>query len=379
MRVVVLGAGRVGQAIALDLAASGFAVAATDSDPMALAPLAARGLATVRADLADRDAVVQLVAEFDLVVGALPAALGYRTVEAVIDAGRAIVDISFFEEDPFGLDALARERGVVAVVDAGVAPGLSNIIYGHFAAGADRVRRLVCYVGGLPAEPSGLMRYKAPFSPADVIELYTRPARYRTGGVLTTVPALSEITSLDVPGVGSLEAFLTDGLRSLLREDHVPEMREMTLRYPGHVQQMLLLREIGLLSTAPLTVGSTRISPRAVVTTLLFPLWEFAPGEPDLTVLHVEIDVEQGGSAERHTFDLLDRHDAESGTSSMARTTGYTCTAIVQLVADGTYGRTGVSAPEDVGRVEGCFDRVRSYLEARGVRLTETRSPLPPA
>jgi saccharopine dehydrogenase-like NADP-dependent oxidoreductase len=122
-----------------------------------------------------------------------------------------------------------------------------------------------------------------------------------------------------------------------------------------------------------------RIVPRDVAATLLFPLWQFAPGEPDLTVLHLEVDVVRAGSAERHTYGLLDRYDAESGTSSMARTTGYVCTAIVQLVAEGTYDRAGVSAPEDVGRVEGCFDRVRSQLEARGVRLTEIRSPLPPA
>lgn len=378
MRVVVLGAGRVGRAMAVDLAASGFAVTAADRDPAALAVLAARGIETVTADVGDRDAVGELVARCELVVGAVPAALGYSTLETVIAAGRSIVDISFFEQNPFDLDALARERGVVAVVDAGVAPGLSNAIYGHLADRFDRVDRFTCYVGGLPAVPSGLMRYKAPFSPADVIELYTRPARYRSGGMLVTAPALSDITPLEVPGVGPLEAFLTDGLRSLLREEHVPEMREMTLRYPGHARQILLLRELGLFGTAPLAVGSIRVPPRDVAAALLFPLWEFAPGEPDLTVLRVEVDVARGGSTERITYDMLDHYDAQSDTSSMARTTGFMGTAILHLVADGTFARLGVSAPEDVGRAEGCFDRVRHYLEARGVRLTEIRAPLPP-
>lgn len=377
MRIVVLGAGRVGRAIVRDLAMQpGFDVTAADRDAGALDRVRRAGARTVRVDLGSASEVTALVRDHDLVVGAGPAALGRQTLERVIDAGCNVVDISFFAEDPFELDVRARDRGVTAVVDAGVAPGLASIVYGRLDAGAGTVSRYVCYVGGLPATASGMFRYKAPFAPADVLELYTRPARHREDGVVRTDPALSRREVLEFPGVGTLEAFLTDGLRTLLREAHVPAMREMTLRYPGHVEQMLLLREMGLFDTRPVDVDGVTVRPRAVTERLLFPLWEFAPGEADVTVMRVEIDVQEQDGTTRHVFDLLDRYDAASDTSSMARTTGFTCTAIVGLVASGRYARTGVSAPEDVGREADCCAEVLRYLEERGVLLRERRQRL---
>ena len=374
MNVLVLGAGRVGAAIARDLHSSGdHAVTAADRAAAALAPLADRyGIATVAGDLANTATVRELADGFDLVVGALPAALGFRAAEAVIASGRPMVDISFFDEDPFDLDAAARAAGVPIVVDAGISPGLSNLIFGRDEAEADGIDRFVCYVGGLPARPSGIWGYKAPFSPADVIELYTRPARYREGGVQRTVPALSDLRELDVPGAGRFEAFLTDGLRTMLRKTDVPDMREMTLRYPGHAAKARLLREIGLFDEREIDVAGARISPRALVERVLFPAWTFEPGEQDLTVFRVEVDLRRGGRAERRIYQLLDRYDSETDVSSMARTTGYTCTAIAHLVASGTWRTPGVAPLETIGASPGCFDFVRRHLADRGVRLDQT-------
>ena len=373
VRIVVPGAGRVGQAIVRDLAARPHvAVTAADRDPVALERARAAGAGAALLDLEDAAAVAAQARAHDLVVGAGPAALGRQTLETVIDAGRDIVDISFLAEDPFELDAMARQRGVTAVVDAGVAPGLACIVYGRLDGGGRRVARYVCYVGGLPASPTGLFRYKAPFAPADVLELYTRPARHQEGGVLRTDPPLSRREALEVPGVGTLEAFLTDGLRTMLRETHVAEMREMTLRYPGHGEQMVLLRETGLFGTQPLDVDGVTVRPRALTARVLFPLWDFAPGEPDVTVMRVEIDVAGEDGITRHIFELPDRRGAATGISSMARTTGYTCTAIVSLIASGGYARAGVSAPEDVGREPGCCAAVLRYLNERRVILQET-------
>jgi saccharopine dehydrogenase-like NADP-dependent oxidoreductase len=156
----------------------------------ALAPLAGDGIQVHQADLADRGRVAAIAAEHDLVIGAGPASLGFATLKTVVDAGRNVVDISFFAEDPFVLNELARERGVVAVVDAGVSPGLSNVLYGNAAASLGAVRRFVCYVGGLPARSDGPMSYKAPFAPSDVIELYSQPARHVRNAVPRTDPAL---------------------------------------------------------------------------------------------------------------------------------------------------------------------------------------------
>ena len=371
MNVAVLGAGRVGAAIATDLAADdGFDVLVADRDGAALERLRDVPVRRLAADVTDGAVLRRLVGEQELVVGALPGSLGYRTLEIALEAGCHVVDISFFEEDPFTLDELAKRRGAVALVDCGVSPGLSNLILGHVESRGDPVDRFTCLVGGLPADRGGLFQYKAPFSPMDVIEVYTRPARYKEGGAVRTAPPLSAVETGDVEGLGTLEAILTDGLRTVLADERVPHMRELTLRYPGHAAQMRLLNAMGLFGTEPIDVAGARVRPRELVARLLFPLWEFGPGEADLTVMRVEIDV-GGATPRRLVFELLDRYDPATQTSSMARTTGYTCTAIVRLVAAGAWSTPGVAPLEAVGREAGCYEQVVRDLAQRGVVLRE--------
>jgi len=163
------------------------------------------------------------------------------------------------------------------------------------------------------------------------------------------MPALSEVELLDLPGVGTVEAFNTDGLRSLLHTMPVPDMVEKTLRYPGHAERMRMLRETGFFDETPRELDGARVAPLGVTASLLFAAWSYRPGERDLTVMRVIVDGLEGGQATRHTWDLLDYYDPATDTSSMARTTGYTCTAAVRLLAAGGYDRPGISPPELLG------------------------------
>jgi lysine 6-dehydrogenase len=379
MRILVLGAGRVGGAIARDLAADErFQVTAADRSPAALAALEARGIATRSADLGDPEALARLVRDAELVVGAVPGALGFETVRRVIDAGRDVVDISFFPEDAFELDALARERGVRAVVDAGVAPGLGNLILGHLEATLESTESFHCRVGGLPRERLGAWEYRAPFSPADVLEEYTRPVRLRREGREVVLPALAELEPVDSPGVGALEAFLTDGLRTLLRTSRTPTLSEKTLRYPGHVAKVELLAESGFLGTDPVDVEGAAVRPLDLAVRLLSEAWRFAEGEEDLTVMRVEVVGRDEGRPVRHVYELLDRYDPATGTLSMARTTGYTCTALVRWLAEGRWSEAGILPPETLAAHPGCLEHVLAALAERGVNVEHRVEPLAP-
>ncbi len=259
-RIAVLGAGMVGSAIAADLCGE-YAVTSVDFDQARLDALQQRCSASaVRADLRDPAEVQRVVAGCDLVIGAVPGFMGSATLEAVIRAGMNAVDISFFDEDPFELDSLARERGVTAVVDAGIAPGFSNMVLGYHAAHM-KVRSFRCLVGGLPVERRWPYQYKAPFSPIDVLEEYTRPARLVLDGEVVVRPALSDAEPVEIEPIGTLEAFNTDGLRTLLRTMDVPEMVEKTLRYPGHIEIMRILRESGFLSKDAIDVRGVAVRP----------------------------------------------------------------------------------------------------------------------
>jgi lysine 6-dehydrogenase len=378
MRVVLLGAGLVGRTIALDLAADGaLAVTVVDHDERALARLAGvAGIDCVPADLRDPVEVERVVAGHDLVVGAVPGHMGFVTLQTVVNAGKNVVDISFFAEDPFALDELAKRRGVTAVVDCGVAPGCDNLILGHAEGQYEQIDRFVCLVGGLPVVRTWPWEYRAVFSPSDVLEEYSRPARYVVDSRLVTMPALSEPELIDFPGVGTLEAFNTDGLRSLLRTVKVPSMIEKTLRYPGHIEKIRVLRESGFFAAEPVSVGGVSVRPIDVTSRLLFPAWHLGEGEEDLTVMRVEIEGRRGGRRVRECFDLLDRFDRQSQTSSMARTTGYTCTAAVRALARGVYTHKGIPPPEYLGRVPACFDLMMAELATRGVRFHRTEADL---
>jgi lysine 6-dehydrogenase len=372
-RIAVLGAGRVGSAIVRDLAAAGeFDVVAADADAGALRPLEeVPGVRTARIDLVEPGALERVVAEAELVVGAVPGPLGLATARRVVAARRPLVDISFFEEDAFGLDAPARAAGVPVLVDCGLAPGLSNLLAGRAAAEWQRVDRFVCHVGGLPVERLWPFEYRAPFSPIDVIAEYTRPARFRRAGRDVTLPALSEVEAVEFAGVGTLEAFNTDGLRTLLRTLDAPDMVEKTLRYPGHAERMRLLRETGFFRAAPVPLADgTRVAPLAVTAVLLEDAWRMAADDEDVTVFRAVLEgVDRAGQPVRRVAELVDRYDRATGTTSMARTTGYTCTAMVRLVASGRWSAAGVAPPETVAADGGCYEFVLAELDRRGVRL----------
>ena len=372
MKIVVLGAGLVGSAIVRDLSDEA-RVTVIDVDQRALDRMsAAMAAETVRADLRRVEDLSPLVADCDLVICAVPGFMGFETLEKVIRAGKDVVDISFFSEDAFLLDDLAREMDVTAVVDCGVAPGLCNIIAGHVDTQLDAIESYLCYVGGLPRVRAWPYEYRAVFSPIDVLEEYTRPARYVEYGQNVVRSALSDVELIDFPGAGTLEAFNTDGLRTLAETLNAPFMKEKTLRYPGHAALMRVFRESGFFGTEPMDVGGQLVRPIEITSRLLFDQWRMQPGEGDLTVFQVVMEGRKVDRAYRYTYDLLDVYDAETDTTSMARTTGYTCTIVARQVLSGMFTQKGICPPEYVGRTAGCFeDLLRGYGE-RGLELNET-------
>ena len=364
MKIAVLGAGMVGSAIAVDLAKD-FLVTSFDRDENNLTALHKRNSAvqTIAADLSDFTQYKNWFAGFDLFVTAVPGFMGFKTLEHIIDLGKNVVDISFFPENALELDKKAKEKNVTVITDCGVAPGMSNLILGRFNEEM-KVQSFACYVGGLPKERKPPFEYKAPFSPIDVIEEYTRPARLVEQGKIVTKPALSEREVMNFTQVGQLEAFNTDGLRSLIYTmKHIPEMKEKTLRYPGHIDLIIALQKAGFFSTEEISVKNLSIQPLNVTSKILMNEWKLTPGEKEFTVMRVVVQ----GENKTIQYNLYDEYDVASQTSSMARTTGYTCTAAVHILAQNMFSEKGVFPPEFMGKDKSCFDFVLNYLKDRNV------------
>lgn len=365
-KIAVLGAGLVGKAIAIDLSKD-FDVTSFDMSERALENVTQYGIQAHRGDLNDTAALETFVQPFDLVVGAVPGFMGFQTVQTVIQAKRNMVDISFFPEDPFELDRLAKTNGVTVVTDCGVAPGMGNIILGYHHQRMN-VDTYECLVGGLPVVREWPFEYKAVFSPIDVIEEYTRPARYVQNGALVVREALSDQEMVHFDGLGTLESWNSDGLRTLIRTmPDVPNMIEKTLRYPGCVAYLKMLREAGFFSYDTVDVNGVPVRPIDVTAKLLFPKWQLKPGEEEFTVMRIRISGREHDAPVHYEYNLLDYTDKTTHTLSMARTTGYTCTAVANLVLNGMFQRKGICPPEYVGEEENNFRFIMDYLKARGV------------
>lgn len=369
--VVVLGAGLVGSVIASDLSETkGFRVSVVDRSAESLARAEARGGGRVKAiegDLGDPKVLRKLTSGADLVVGALPSTLGFRTLQAMIEAGHRYCDISFMPEDYLDLAPLAKKKGAMCVADCGVAPGMSNLLAAWGVERLDRAERIDIMVGGIPRARHWPYEYKAGFAPYDVLEEYVRPARVVEGGRVVVKEALSEIEPVDFEGVGTLEAFNTDGLRSLAVTLDVPFMRERTLRYPGHATLMRALRETGLLSLEPVEVGGASVRPRDLLAKLLFPKWTYADGEEDLTVMRVVVEGVMAKTRAIFSWELFDHLDRSTGFSSMSRTTAFPATSVGRMMLDGTIRTEGLFAPEQLQPLGPILDRILKELRAHGI------------
>ncbi len=363
--IIVLGAGMVGSAMAIDLSHD-HKVTSIDYNKKNFEKLNSFGINTIQKDINNSKTIQDLVQDYDIVLNAVPGFMGFKTLESVIEAGKNIVDISFFPEDCFLLDKKAKENNVIAIVDFGVAPGIPNLLVAYNN-NKMKIENYKCYVGGLPKERTFPFQYKAPFSPVDVIEEYTRPARYVENDEIIIKEAMSDPEYLFFDGIGTLEAFNTDGLRSLLFTNNIPNKIEKTLRYPGHIDIIKILLSAGFLSETEIEVNNVKISPRDFSSAILFDKWKLNENDEEFTVMRIIFEGIEDGKNTQYIYNLFDTYNQETKTSSMARTTGYSATSAINLVLNGIYTKIGINPPEFVGENDKAVDFVFDYLKDRGV------------
>ncbi len=375
-KIIVLGGGMVGSAMAADLMTN-HEVTLADVSTERLRYLADinPALNTVVLDAANESELKHAIADFDLVLSAVPGFMGFKVLRHIIEAGKNVVDISFFSEDSLQLHDLAVANNVTAIVDCGVAPGMDNLILGRYN-GKMKLDSFECLVGGLPKVKKWPFCYKAPFSPVDVIEEYMRPARYVQDGVIVVREPMSEAEYVDFDRVGTLESFNTDGLRSIIYTmSHIPDMKEKTLRYPGHIEYVKVLKSAGFFDEKEINIGGLKIKPIDFTSAMLFKEWKLQPDEEEITVMRVTVKgKDEKGIDKKVIYNLYDEFNGPTKTSSMARTTGYTATAAANMLLQGHFKQKGVFPPELIGHLDSCFDFIMRYLNERGVVYTRTES-----
>ncbi|MDK2979374.1 MAG: hypothetical protein PWP52_2088 [Bacteroidales bacterium] len=373
--IVILGAGMVGKAIAIDLSKK-YKVKSMDINPDALHFLSSNySIETQFLDVTQEQNLSDAIKDCDLVISAVPGFLGFQTMKTVITSHKNLVDISFLPEDVLDLGQLAKENRVTAIMDCGVAPGMPNIIAGYHNEKMT-IDSFEYMVGGLPKVRSFPFEYKAPFSPCDVMEEYTRPARYVENGNIVTKPAMSDIEFIEFEKVGTLEAFNSDGLRSLIYTlNNIANMKEKTLRFPGHIQMIQALKAAGFLNQEPLKVKGKEIIPFDFTSEILYNAWKLKPEDEEFTLMKVILKEIENGKSKTIMYDLYDEYDRKEKISSMARTTGFTATAAADMILNGVFSKKGLFPPELVGKYPECFHYIMDYLKERNIMYKKTEKP----
>lgn len=377
LRILVLGYGNIGSVIAGDLAegmpSTEIVLSGRDRSKAekAAEAISKANVTAIQLDAHDYQKLISTMKQFDLAIGALPGDLGYQSVKAAIDAKIDIVDVSYMPENPLTLNEDAVAANVIVIPDCGVAPGLSSLLIGHAIGELDRVKSVYIMVGGLPEKPVPPLGYTITWSTEGLIDEYTRKARIVEKGDMVQVEALTGLKEVEFPGVGKLEAFFTDGLRTLLQTvEGVEEMWEKTLRYPGHVEKIKALKALGFFDEQPLDIGNVRLSPRKLTVNLLEKKLQ-RPEVRDILALMVEVNGVSKGLEKRYVYRLLDRYDGRRGVTAMARTTGYPASILAQLIARGDVEGKGVLPLEKLGVDQKTFNRVLSELEKRQIKVVE--------
>jgi len=377
MKVLVLGCGNIGSVAAEDLAKhlKSAEIVVADKDLTKAKAVAERikrtNVTWLQLDSANPNALANALKNFDLVMGFLPGNLGYYLVDACINAGKNLVDVSFMAENPLTLHEKAVKANIVAIPDCGLAPGISNVLVGHAVKTLDKVFAIHIFVGGLPEKPVPPLGYVITWSPASLIDEYTRASRIVKAGRIVEAETLSGLEELDFPEVGKLEAFYTDGLRTLLETiSGVKEMWEKTLRYPGHAEKIGLLKTLGFFDENRIHFEGVDASPRGLTVRLLEQkLWK--PEVKDIVVLKVEVSGFKSDKRVRFIYNLLDRFDEKNRITAMARTTAYPASIVACSILENRVQEKGVVPPEKLGMNDSLFKIFCSELKKRGVKIRE--------
>src|SRR6266699_1319098 len=376
MRMLVLGAGLQGSACAYDLLrqAEVERVTLADLDPKRLPAFLkkkiGKRLALARLDVKQTARLRALMRGHDAVMNASPYYFNYAVAKTAVAAGLHCADLGGNTEivqRQKTLDGAARRKGVSIIPDCGLAPGMVNILAAEGIRRVGDAHTVKIFVGGLPRHPKPPLNYQIVYSLEGALDYYTTPSWVLRDGQPARVDALSELESVEFPApVGTLEAFHTGGGISTMPWAYAGRVRTMeykTLRYPGHVAIMRPVRELGLLSLAPVKMKGMEIVPRDAFIAAVSPQLT-KPNSRDLVALRVDV---QGRDGRRVAWQLLDYFDEKTGISAMMRTTGFSLAITGLMQVDGHIGSTGVYTPDEAVPFQADVDELRK----RGVEIRE--------
>jgi lysine 6-dehydrogenase len=357
MKILVLGAGRMGLGAAFDLVHNSpgvEAVTVADFDLDKANDVAAKvGTSTIEAkhvDASNYDDIVALMRGHDSAISCVNYWYNESLSKAAIETRTNFCDLggnNYVVDSQLALDAEAKTAGINIIPDCGLAPGMVSILAMHGAASFSRLDEVHIRVGGLPQHPQPPLNYQLVFSVEGLINEYIEVARVIRDGKIIEVESMTEIEELSFDGFPPLEAFQTSGGTSTLPDTFLGNIRELdykTIRYAGHCDKFKTMIDLGLCSSDEIVVDYAKVTPRKVFGDLL---QKHLPADgPDYVLVRLDFVGEKDGGMKNLRYDIVDKQDESTGLSAMMRTTAFPASIIAQMMASGDVLERGATPQE---------------------------------
>ena len=398
MRILVLGAGRMGYGAAFDLVHNSpevQRVTLADFDAAKAEEAAGRiGTSSIEArqvDASNFTDVVDLMRGHDAVISCVNYWYNESLSRAAIDTGASFCDLggnNYVVDAQLALDAEAKSAGINIIPDCGLAPGMVSVLAMHGAAKFDRLDEIHIRVGGLPQNPQPPLDYQLVFSVEGLINEYVEVARVIRDSKIIEVPSMTELESLEFEGFPPLEAFQTSGGTSTLPDTFLGKIKELdykTIRYAGHCEKFKTMIDLGLCSSEEIVADFVKVKPRKVFGELL---QQHLPADgPDYVLVRLEfvgipkaetrpvgrVPVDQNAIS-RLRYDIVDKQDEQTGLSSMMRTTAFPASIIAQMMAKGYVLMRGATPQEKAIDPDRFVDELaRRNIEIKMSQISDLR------
>lgn len=362
--IVVIGAGKIGGAIAVMLAETGdFSVVVADCSPEQLAKIDRHlSISTRELDITDHADVVALLKGKFAVLSAAPFNLTGRIAEAALEAGVHYLDLTEDVATTRKVEALSQNATRAFIPQCGLAPGFISIVANDIARRFDSLDSVRMRVGALPQYPSNALNYNLTWSTDGLINEYIEPCEAIVEGKLVTVPALEEREEFSLDGV-TYEAFNTSGgLGTLAKtlEGRVRTMNYRTIRYPGHQAIMkALLNDLNLRNRRDVLKD---LFENALPATM-----------QDVVVIFVTVCGWRDGRYLQETYANKVYAGVVAGRkmSAIQITTAAGICSVLDLLADGTLPQKGFVRQEEIALTDFLSNRFGKVYDPEAARMKE--------
>lgn len=378
MKILVLGAGRMGHGAVYDLAHNSPDVSEiTVADfhlekAVEIARITAGDqVSAERIDCADYDQVVELMRGHDSVISCVNYWYNESLSKAAIETKTNFCDLggnNYVVDAQLALDGAAKNAEINIIPDCGLAPGMVSVLAMHGVSRFDETDEIHIRVGGLPQQPKTLLEYQLVFSVEGLINEYIEVARVIRNGEIKEVESMTELESLEFENFPALEAFQTSGGTSTLPDTFLGKIKELdykTIRYAGHCEKFKTMIELGLCSSEEIVADYVKIKPRKVLGELL--TRHLPADESDYVLVRLEFAGKKDGEVKKLRYDIVDKQDEETGLSAMMRTTAFPASIIAQMMARGEVSSRGATPQEKAIDPE----KFVAELDRRNIKIKE--------